>query len=250
MDPHRWAVRLASEPAPDRPVNEDAAFAADGLVGVLDGVSVFDGVPTGCRHGPAWYTRRLSAHLLRGHGDDPIAPLPDLLAAAIRAVGDDHSGQCDLRHPGTPASTVCLLKHRGDEVEYLVLCDSPLVLDRAGGARVVPDERFERAVPTLSRDPAARAHEVIAARQPLINTAGGYWIAAADPSAAYEAVTGTVPVRGLRRAALLTDGASAAGDLFGLLRWRGALGLLPRPGPDEVIRQVRKGGNDTAPPSP
>src|SRR5436190_647586 len=109
-------VSLASQAAPGRPVNEDVAFADSGLVGVLDGVSAPDGVDTGCRHGPAWYVARLAGHLRAGHGDDPKLPLPVLLADAVRAVSQEHAGQCDLDHPNTPASTVCLLKDRGDHV--------------------------------------------------------------------------------------------------------------------------------------
>jgi len=234
-------VRLASERAPDRPVNEDAAFAVGGLVGVLDGVSVFDGVETGCVHGPAWYVRRLSDHLTRV---DDGRPLVDLLAGAIQATHDDHCGRCDLGHPGSPASTVCLLKDRGPQVEYLVLCDSPLVLDRDGGIQVITDDRFERAVAALRQDPSAPVHEVIAGRQHLVNSAEGYWIASTDPAAAYAARTGTVPVDGLRRAALLSDGAAAAVELFGLVDWRGLLDLLAEQGPAELIRQVRKAEYD------
>jgi hypothetical protein len=80
------SVRLASESAPGRPANEDAAFTASGLVGVLDGVSVPDGVDTGCRHGPAWYVQRLSEQLVRGHNRDPEAPLARLLTDGASAA--------------------------------------------------------------------------------------------------------------------------------------------------------------------
>jgi hypothetical protein len=247
-------VRLATEQAPDRPVNEDNAFAAAGLVGVLDGVSVLDGIDTGCHHGPAWYVQQLSAHLVRGHDRDPDAPLAQVLADAIRAVAVDHYGQCDLGHPGTPASTVCLLKDRGDHVEYLVLCDSPLVLDR-GEVQVVSDGQFDTAIAHLrlealtgdsaldGAERSARLRRVITQRQQLTNRPGGYWIAAADPAAAYQAVTGAAPLRGpdrVRRAALLTDGASAAVEQFELLDWPGLLDLLTDHGPHELIRRVRQ----------
>jgi hypothetical protein len=187
--------------------------------------------------------------------------LPQLLAESISDTRDDHGGRCDLDHRGTPASTVCLLKDRGDHIEYLVLADSPLVLDR-DGVQVVTDDRFEAAVETLrevaltgkdapdsvlDRDErAARVRHTIMRRQQLINTAQGYWIAAANPAAAYEAVTGTAPLRGpdrVRRAALLTDGASAAVELFALLDWRSLLDVLSKDGPRELIRQVRVAEN-------
>src|SRR5687767_12027664 len=101
-------VRLASEAAPGRSVNEDYAFALPGFVGVLDGVSVPAGVDTGCLHGPAWYVRRLATHLGRAYVSRPDATLTEILATAIELTRHDHDGHCDLAHPGTPASTVSL----------------------------------------------------------------------------------------------------------------------------------------------
>ncbi|GAA1806552.1 protein phosphatase 2C domain-containing protein [Planosporangium flavigriseum] len=251
-------VRLASEPAPDRAVNEDQGFAVGGLVGVLDGVSVPDGVDTGCHHGAAWYVQRLADHLVTGYRRDPDTPLDQLLAEAISAVRGDHGNQCDLGNPGTVASTVCLLKNADSHVDYFVLADSPLVLDRGDEIQVVADDRFEKAVAQLRRtvltgDAALDSTERIARmrtatieKHKLTNQPHGYWIAAANPSAAYEAVTGTAPLHGpdrVRRAALLTDGASAAVEQFGLFDWAGLLDVLTDQGPYELIRQVRAAEN-------
>jgi hypothetical protein len=247
-------VRLASVAAPDRP-NEDLAFAYGGLVGVLDGVTQDPGLDSGCRHDPAWYVWRLAAHLGRASADAPTASLAQLLAAAIDGVRGDHSGGCNLECPRTPASTVCLLRAAGDSLEYLVLGDSPLVLDRDGdGIEVIADERFAQTIARIreaalapsgprSAGLAAPASQHTPGKYRYTNQPGGYWIAAADPRAAYEAVTGTLPLRGLgrvHRAVLLTDGASRAVEQFGLLDWPGLLDLLTVHGPAELIRQVRQ----------
>lgn len=251
-------VEIASEAAPDRQVNEDAGFTTGALVGVLDGVSVPDGIETGCGHGPAWYVERLAGHLTGGYEREPGAPLPDLLERAIAAVGDDHAGTCDTGHANTPASTVCLLRRHDDRVEHLVLADSPLVFDRGTGMQVITDDRFDRACSGMRERPltaetvrqADRVRAVIAERQALTNTPGGYWIAAADPEAAHHAVTGVAPLTGpdrVRRAALLTDGASAAVDVFGLFGWRAAVDLMTSDGPQELIRRVRAAEEAGAP---
>jgi hypothetical protein len=213
---------------------------------------------TGCGHGPAWYVQRLAEHLARLHSELPALPLTSMLADAIRGVCHDHNDQCDLSHPGTPASTVCLVRDAGDHAAYLVLCDSPLVLDRGGEVQVVTDGRFDNAVRHLRRDAlngesALDSAEHLAwvqwastQRQQLTNQPGGYWIAAAEPAAAYEAITGEVPLAGpdrLRRAALLTDGASAAVDRYGLLDWSSLLDVLTDHGPAELIRLVRVAEN-------
>ncbi|BCJ76340.1 hypothetical protein CS0771_58840 [Catellatospora sp. IY07-71] len=246
-------VITATEAAPGRP-NEDQVFHHGALVGVLDGVSAHPDLDTGCAHGPAWYTRRLVARLREAADGAPAATLPDLLATAIERVARDHPG-CDLANPSTPAATACLVRNAGTELEYLVLCDSPLVADVGAETVAVVDDRFDRVYEQIRREALAgdvsvgsavhRARQLTAAvrKRELTNTPGGYWVAAADPAAAAQAVTGRLPLRGpraVRRAALLTDGASCAVDLFGLYDWAGLLDVLTADGPVELIRQVRR----------
>jgi hypothetical protein len=245
-------VRLASEATPDRLVNEDGVLVVGGLVGVFDGVTQPEGLDSGCTHGPAWYVRNLCAALSHAYATNPTDPLPQLLATAIERVRSQHTS-CDLRHPGTPAATTCLVKHTGSEIEYLVLCDSPLVLDRGTHVDVVTDERFGNAIADVreaalvpgtfgTADHAARLRWAAEERLRYTNRPGGYWIAAAEPLAAFEAVTGAAPLHGpdrIRRAALLTDGASAAVEQLGLVNWPGLLDVLTIEGPAELIRRVR-----------
>ena len=75
------------------------------------------------------------------------------------------------------------------------------------------------------------------------NRAGGFWVAAAEPNAAFEAYTGTisVPPNGSAcRAALLTDGASRIVDVYNFLTWEAALKVLEASGPADLLRRVRK----------
>jgi hypothetical protein len=125
-----------------------------------------------------------------------------------------------------------------------VLCDALLLLDSGDEVQVVTDERFGAAVAGIRREvlTGAVAFNTVE-RQEHTNRPGGYWIAAATPAAAHESVTGTAPLTGpgrLHRAAVLTDGASAAVDRYGLLGWRGLLDLLSTAGPAELIRRVRE----------
>lgn len=250
-------VRSASDPAPGRPENEDVVFRFGPLVGVLDGATVPDGFDTGCVHGPAWYVRHLAARIGLAVAARPAATLMSSLAAAILAVRADHGNTCDLDHPGTPSSTVCLLRCGGDQVDYLVLCDSPLVLDTGAGIDVVTDDRLADALADLRRtaaalpdggvDPATRFRRAVTVQRTRMNRTHGYWAAAGDPDAAYHAVTGTVPLRGpnaLRRAVLLTDGASCAVEQFGLFDWAGLLEVVTVEGPEGLVDRVRAAERD------
>jgi hypothetical protein len=158
-----------------------------------------------------------------------------------------------LDHPGTPAATSCLVKVSGENLEYLVLCDSPLVLDFGSEIEIVNDDRFSRIVARIretalvpgnigGEDHEERIRWAARQRWRYINRSEGYWIAAAKPEAAFHAITGTVPLGGarpLRRAALLTDGASSAVEQFQLLNWAELLDVLQTGGPAELIRRVR-----------
>ncbi|MCI4063027.1 hypothetical protein MRQ36_10745 [Micromonospora sp. R77] len=248
-------VRSASAPAPGRPENEDLVFRFGPLVGVLDGATVPDGFDTGCVHGPAWLVRHLAARIGLAVAARPAATLMSSLAAAILAVRADHGDACDLDHPGTPSATVCLLREGGEQVDYLVLCDSPLVLDAGGEVSVVSDDRLDTAMADLRRlaaelpgdDPAARFRRAVTAQRERMNRTHGYWAAATDPDAAYHALTGTLPLHGpgaLRRAALLSDGASCAVEQFGLFDWAGLLDVTVAEGPAGLIDRVRSAERD------
>src|ERR671910_135219 len=52
-------------------------------------------------------------------------------------------------------------------------------------------------------------------------------------------LTDTVARDSLRRAAVLSDGATRLVDRFGLLDWAGFLDVLAEQGPDAIIAQVR-----------
>lgn len=202
-------VSWATEPGSDLAPNEDFLVTAPGLAIVLDGVTRRPGQQTGCVHGTLWFVRQLGAEVLRRLVDGPTAPLDVTAAGAIGGVAARHEDTCDLAHPATPSTTLAILRAREDFVDYLVMADSVIVIDEAGGVRVVTDPE---------------------------NVA----VAARNPKATSEAVVGTVPWPGLRRAAVLTDGASRLVDDFGLADWSGLLDILEFEGPSRLIRRVRE----------
>jgi hypothetical protein len=239
---------IATQPASPDSANEDwAGVLAPGLAVVLDGLSAPDGTGTGCRHGTPWYVSQLGPRLL-ALACDPSRSLADALAEAIRQVASLHPG-CDLTHPGTPSATVVLLRALAEQADYLSLADATLLLDTGDGLQVVSDERVnqlaakERAaanqVPTGTALKLRRRVQLTRALRRARNRPGGYWVAAADPKAASQAVTGTLAGKRLQRAVLLSDGASRMVDLFGLATWEELLALLDESGPEELLRQVR-----------
>ncbi|CAM5441902.1 hypothetical protein GCM10010230_42030 [Streptomyces narbonensis] len=222
--------------SPERP-NEDWAAAAlpasggGGTVVLLDGVTPPAG-DDGCVHTVPWFTARLGGALTELSASRPDMPLPEILSAAIRRTAEAHHGTCDLSHVRTPQATVVLARWDEASVEHLVLSDSALLLEAPDGSvRVVLDDRLDR-IP----DEVLRSLE---ATDRLRNREGGFFTAAADPSVAGLAVTGTTPRAEVRALAALTDGASRWVELFGAGDWTECFGVLRAEGPSGLLRRVR-----------
>jgi hypothetical protein len=226
---------VASESGRPDGRNEDWAGATSTIAVVLDGLS--EAQETGCIHGTPWYVHQLGCRLL-AHAGDRGRPLADALAASISDVADLHRDSCDLRHPGSPCSTVTMVRGVEDSMEYLVLSDSVVMLDRAGaGPLVVTDKSVSRFAPQLTTGDQDALQALIAEQLKVRNRVGGYWIAQVDPDAAQHATTGAVD--GAQGAALLSDGAALLVTDFHAMDWAALLALGYEHGPGEIIAATR-----------
>lgn len=229
-------LTYASEPTPGR-VNEDYLTAGFNWLVLLDGATPPEGVDSGCRHDVPWLVRHLAGHLAYGLTTVTDSSLPDLLADAIRETCADHANTCDLANPASPSATVIAYRIQAGpsaKLEYLALGDSSILLDLGDEVRHVTDDRTDRLV-----------DHSVAGVEAARNTPGtpdrpSFWVASTVPYAAYEAITGSVPVARVRRAALLSDGGARWMDRFMLGKPSELLELLETAGPSEVIRQVRE----------
>ncbi|GAB2717100.1 hypothetical protein GCM10010442_42660 [Kitasatospora kifunensis] len=240
-------ISAASAPGSER-ANEDGVFVGLNSVVVLDGLSAPKDLPMGCEHGTPWFVREMGVRLLAAaEAGQPLSPS---LADTIRDVAGLHSGTCSLEGGAVPATTVTVLRERDDQLDYLVLSDSVLLLDGSAGLEVLTDKRVDDvagslaadalAVPGGSSEQAARISALVTAQRQVRNRPGGYWVASTDPTAAEQAITGSVPRSAVRRAALLTDGATRLVDTFGELSWTELLDLLQEQGPATLIERTRQ----------
>lgn len=200
---------------------------------VLDGVTPpEDG--TGCLHSVPWFTARLGGALTELTVSAPDLTLPEILARAIRRTADAHSGTCDLSHPRTPQATVVLTRWSDDTVEYLVLSDSALFLQsRDGTVTAVLDDRLDR----IPRD---RLASDAIADATVRNKEGGFFTAAADPSVAARAVTGSVPRHRVHALAALTDGATRWTEKFREGDWTALFDVVRKEGARALVDRVRE----------
>jgi hypothetical protein len=236
-------ARVASLPGSHTAPNEDAVLVDGDTVVLLDGATAR--TDTGCVHGTQWYAQQLAAAIIN---HDDLLPV-EALASGITTVAGAHRATCDLRHPATPSAAVAIVQQEEGWLNWLVLGDTTLVVQRAGQQPlVVTDDRVERTA-VVERATAAglpigshdKAHALLTMKHrelELRNQPGGYWVAAADPAVAQHALVGQLPAQQVQAVALLTDGAARA-VTFGLLDWPGVLQVLAVDGPQALLERVR-----------
>ncbi|RFU86751.1 hypothetical protein DY218_10535 [Streptomyces triticagri] len=251
-------IELATEPGlPEHP-NEDYAAVALPASGQGGSLVLLDGVTPpreddGCLHSVTWFCARLGGALGELSVSRRDMELTEVLAAAVSRTADTHRDSCDLSHPRTPQATVVLVRWDAERVEYLVLSDSALLVQAPDGAvTAVLDDRLAqlpphiataraavRALPEGSAERAAAGREYASLVEALRNAEGGFHTAAADPSVAGRAVTGTLPRSGVRAFAALSDGATRWVEKFREGDWADCLGVLEKEGPQRLIDRVR-----------
>jgi hypothetical protein len=237
---------IATDSAPGRP-NEDFVIATPSIAVVVDGAGIAYG---GCHHGIAWFSRQLASRTLTTLLDSPDVPLTDALAAGIEAVANQHRHTCDLTDPGTPCAAVGILRVGPQNVDMLSLSDVTVVTETTDGPVTTCDlaiEEISGTEPTAVMGLTFGMPEHDAALAQLVerqtasrNRVGGWWVAAADPEAAYHAQTMSVPASARSGcAAVLSDGATRPVDQMAIYGWPEYLELLSKLGPDGLIAHVR-----------
>ncbi|WP_329014980.1 protein phosphatase 2C domain-containing protein [Micromonospora rifamycinica] len=246
----RPEVVTAERPGRNRPT-EDRIFTTSNAVIVLDGASQPE---AGTRDG-GWLAEQVGRRLRQFLTEQPEADLADALAGAIRHVRDQHR----LRPGAAPSTTVSIVRRRGNDLDLLVLGDSPIVLlTRTGEIREIRDERLAQ----VALDQHANLHEAIRqhggfgfhhaaewaalvdAQRRVRNSPGGYWIVEAAPEAARHAVRETWPASDLAAVLTMTDGVSDGVDKYRTpATWQAAI-TLANQHPARLVETVHEAEED------
>ncbi|MGW9207878.1 integrase [Embleya sp. NPDC055664] len=240
-------VEFATEPGHPGGPNEDFVVAGPTTLVLLDGVT--SSSDNGCKHGVPWFVARLGTALFTHSGGRPDRSLAECLHDAIEDTSALHVDGCDLARPDAPAATTVVVRVVEDRLEYLVLSDSTLLIERDDDLTVVTDDRLgvvgaaarrRRDVHPPGSPGYLTAHQEYADTvRATRNVPGGHWVAAADPAAAGEALTGGLALGEVHAFAALTDGASRLVDRFGIGDWDGLMTTLRHFGPAELLARVR-----------
>lgn len=225
--------------------SEDRILVLDNAVILLDGATALDER----ERSASWYVDHLGAELATRLRADPEADLRDTLADAIAALA--------IAPGESPSSTVAIVRWSAEDIDALVLADSSIV----AFTRTGPDVLFDDRIAALSTRPggyrarlaggagfdqghvaALRAAGARTGR--LRNVPGGFWVAEADPAAAYQARTRQWPRAHVHTVLMATDGVSCAVDDYRILTWQQTLELALTHGPHAVLDQVSEAEND------
>ncbi|WP_332841708.1 hypothetical protein [Myceligenerans pegani] len=197
-------------------------------------------------HDPGWYAGRLGEALEPLlPGDKPIA---DAVAIAIAQVAE----AAELVAETSPTSTVAVARWNEDVVETYALCDSTVVvLCRDGTDHVHTDDRAGEAVAEHRAE--YRAHleaghgyddglrEILLTLQEQLarhrNVQGGYWVAGADPEAAYEGISHTYSRSDVDGVILATDGVTLERHPR-VTTWRELYAEVRTHGADDLLREL------------
>src|ERR1700744_1296557 len=125
----------ATEPGRRDSPNEDWMAISPTMAIVLDGVTVFKDVETGCIHGTPWYVNHLGTRLL-AEASDAETSLTHALRAAISGVANLHADVCELDKIGAPSAAVGAVRITEQFIEYLVLADVTIALTSIHGLTV------------------------------------------------------------------------------------------------------------------
>jgi hypothetical protein len=252
-DRSNMRVELSSAPGDLRRPNEDWVGATDRICVVVDGAGTPPALASGCIHGVAWYSSQLGVAALR-HAQSGEERLSDVLAHAIADVAELHSPTCDLAHPGTPSAAIAITRRSDSSaealVDYIVLADCSVVIAGGAHAEIITDrreaavgERFRTSGMWSRIDSEGHQDEIaayMASMRSVRNRPGGFWVAAADPAAAYEAIRGTRELDDHSVVALMSDGASRPIDLFEQMTPESFVHVLDTRGPDALIEEIRR----------
>ncbi len=231
-------MRIATAQLPEPPRGADRVAVTQNAVVVLDGASAIEPVSVP----PGIYTDHLGASVVAALAADPGAALTEALAEAIGAA----ARKLGLAGDACPSSTVAMARVAGSRADLLVLGDSFIFYDCGPGTGVLTDDRLaalclperrryrERLAAGSGYDGTHR--ELLRALQreqrKHRNRPRGYWIAEADPAAACQARTLSVPVAAMSWAVLATDGTVNTARHLGLDDWP----ALARTGPAALAR--------------
>ncbi len=253
--------KSATASKPTKTTNDDIVGYEGNIFWLLDGATQLVAPDHGLD--ACWHVRRLSEELTKLARAKPSAPLVEMAKSAIAIVGSefqqttglDATAPQDLR----PFSTLILCRHlpEAQKLEYLLLCDSTLLVVQNGQARVVASDPRLDSMNILdecyrllaaghgfdSQEYKKALRHAYDIGQPKLNnrTDPQAWYAVTqDASVIDHALSGVIDFKAGDDVLLMSDGFTRAVDTLGIYKdWDALVGAVKSIGPEKIIDQIR-----------
>lgn len=232
-------ITYACVPASQGGANEDRVRVGDRWALVLDGAGRYPGRAGGCVHPVTWIVEHLADHISEQLADATDRALTEVVREAIRLTMADHGPTCDLADPLSPGAALALVRIQAEIVEWLVLGDCAVAVDRISSpdALVTIDDRVDHLPAAPITDAEVRTYDPDFVAK-LRNQPGGFWVAAAAPEAADEALTGRLALSDVRQVLVCSDGVTRLTERHGW-SWPAMFKRADQSGPASLVDAVR-----------
>jgi len=251
-------IRHATASKPTRATNDDLAGYAGRTFWLMDGATQLHEPAHGLT--AAWHVGQLDAHFRAALAQDPQVDLASLATAAIAETADKFFAQSGMSVEDSmmerPFCTLslCRLNETADKLEYLVLCDSALLVVSPQNEKLVSDLRLDDlqaldATNALLKAGAgfdsttykaallAAYHQAFAS----LNKPAGWYAVAQDAGVVAEALRGEIAVAPKDVILLMSDGFTRAVDTLGIYSsWHAMAEDVKAQGLEAVIENIRK----------
>lgn len=215
-------------------VNEDVYFAASKFMWVLDGATgLGDNLIKEAESDAKWYTAKIDA-FLKNHIEEFEGSLVALMRECIRTVWADFLKKIEkekICSENYPSASGGIVRLQGEQLEYIVFGDCPVILERKDGN---VEEYVDHNLRNLDywavekyldmsermgipfREIQKREKQILIDNRKRMNTDAGYYNISFLPEAAEHAVYGILPRKDISAISLSTDGFAQYYTLFGL----------------------------------
>lgn len=235
--PPSLIVETATLPGSSGTPSEDRIFTTDNAVIILDGATQAIKLE---RNGE-WIAEELGQRITAGLQTDPLCDLPGLVEHCIAELVTTY----ELTPGHAPSTTVSMIRLAEDRLDVMVLCDSPvIILDTKGEIHQIRDDRLDEIAASIERPSGKRDMndprwiKTVEEFESHRNQPGGFWVPSATPEAARHSIERSFDVGTIDTALLLTDGASAGVDDYGIpTTWAEGIELAQRSA-DEFVALV------------
>ncbi|GIF08882.1 hypothetical protein Asi03nite_64200 [Actinoplanes siamensis] len=186
-----------------------------------------------------WVVEHLADHVSEQLNAAADKPLVEVVREAINLTMAEHGSACDLTDPLTPGAALAVVRVQQAVIEWLVLGDCAVAVDRCStDPLVVIDDRVDHLSGAPVTDAQVRTYDpdfVATVR----NQPGGFWVAAATPGAADQALTGEIDRAEARQVLLCSDGVTRLTERHNWT-WSAMFAQASQHGPSSLIDAVRE----------